>query len=81
MNTRAIGQLTSFNNYVSNAISDGNIYNANSAGEAIEIGEISINMNISEIANDYDASRVGEKVMEEIVHIARKAGYNSLSRR
>ena len=38
-------------------------------------------MNVSKIANDYDAARAGQKVLDEFVRVARKNGVNSLSRR
>ena len=47
----------------------------------ITIENVVLNMNVSKIANDYDAARAGQKVLDEFVRVARKNGVNSLSRR
>ena len=42
------------------------------SGNPIIINEASVNMNVSKIANDYDAERAGEKALEKMISIARK---------
>jgi len=39
-----------------------------------------MNMEVKEISNDYDAKRMGEKAMEEMLRIARKTNVTSLRR-
>ena len=41
--------------------------------KSTQIGSISLNMDVKQIANDYDAKRAGEKAMEEMLRIARKS--------
>lgn len=48
--------------------------------EGINIEHVEVNMNVKEIASDYDARRAGETAMDEIIKIARKTGYNSVRR-
>jgi len=41
---------------------------------SVVIENVSVNMNVSKIANDYDAQRAGEQALAEIMRIARKSG-------
>ena len=50
----------------------------NNAGVNIEKAEV--HMEVQQIANDYDARRAGENVMDEMIKIARKTGSNSVRR-
>ena len=56
-------------------------YNTINNGETISLNGISVNINVPAISNDYDARKVGELAMNEMVRIARKTGTRSLSRR
>jgi hypothetical protein len=49
--------------------------------ETIEIGSVSVNVNVPSVASDYDSRRIGEIAMEEMMQIARKHGARGLSRR
>lgn len=51
------------------------------AEPSIIIENASVNMNIDEIANDYDARRAGEQALSEMLKIARKTGAASTLRR
>lgn len=55
--------------------------NISNDANAVTIENVSVNMNISKIANDYDARRAGEQTMEEIMRIARKTGAANSIRR
>ncbi len=51
------------------------------SGSAVIIENASVNMNVSKIANDYDAQRAGEQALEKMVQIARKTqGQNRIGR-
>lgn len=55
-------------------------YSTDSDG-AINIEHVELNMNVSQLADSYDARRAGKDIMDEIVRIARKTGkYNGLRR-
>ena len=56
-------------------------YNSVNHNDVIEINGLSLNLNVPAVASDYDASKIGEIAMNEIVKIARKSGTRSLSRR
>lgn len=49
--------------------------------EAIVIEHAEVNMNVKEIANDYDAQRAGEQAMSKILEIARKTSAKNSIRR
>ena len=40
-----------------------------------------VNVHVDSIANDYDASRIGDMAVERMIGIARKSGSRSVSRR
>lgn len=46
-------------------------YHNNSEG--INIERVDVNMNVAQLANDYDARRAGREVMNEILNIANKS--------
>ena len=50
-----------------------NNYSTIDRSSGTDIGSISLNMDVKQIANDYDAKRAGEKAMEEMLRIARKS--------
>lgn len=56
----------------------GNITN-NDSGITIE--NATVNMNVQQIANDYDAQRAGEQALAEMLRIARKSGSSNSVRR
>ena len=58
--------------------SSSNIHTTVSEGVTIEHAEV--NMNVDQIANDYDARRAGANALDEMLKIARKAGNNSIRR-
>ena len=48
---------------------------------SITIENASVNMNVQQISNDYDARRAGEQAMNEMMRIARKtSAANSIRR-
>lgn len=56
-------------------------YNSIDRGAAMTIENATVNMNVSSIANDYDARRAGEQALSEMVRIARKtSAKNSVGR-
>lgn len=55
--------------------------NVNNENNGIYIDKIELSMNVSSIANDYDARRAGAAALDEMVRIARKTGSVGLSRR
>ena len=56
-------------------------YNSIDRGETITIQNASVNVHVDSIANDYDASRIGDMAVERMIGIARKSGSRSVSRR
>ena len=72
-------ELNNLRNSVDNLYDNSNNLDTNNMGITIE--NVVLNMNVSKIANDYDAARAGQKVLDEFVRVARKNGVNSLSRR
>jgi spore maturation protein SpmA len=52
---------------------DNSAYTTIDRDKSTQIGSISLNMDVKQIANDYDAKRAGEKAMEEMLRIARKS--------
>ena len=59
----------------------GNNYNSVEDTERIEINGVNINVSVPSISNDYDARRIGEVAINEMLKIAQKTGMQSLSRR
>ena len=53
---------------------------SNQNQESIVIEHAEVNMNVEEIANDYDAQRAGEQALQEMLRIARKTGATSIRR-
>ena len=52
-----------------------------SSGETIVIQHQELNMNVERLANDYDAERAGQQVMNEMLRIAKKSkGWNRVGR-
>jgi hypothetical protein len=47
----------------------------------VNIENVDVNVNVNEIANDYDVRAIGDTVMDEMLKIARKSGTRGLSRR
>ena len=47
----------------------------------INIQNVDVNVNVKQIANDYDVRSIGNTVMDEMLKIARKSGTRGLSRR
>ena len=47
----------------------------------INIQNVDVNVNVKQIANDYDVRAIGNTVMDEMLKIARKSGTRGLSRR
>ena len=52
---------------------DSSAYTTIDRTKSTQIGSISLNMDVKQIANDYDAKRAGEQAMEEMLRIARKS--------
>ena len=58
-----------------------NIYNSiNRGGEAYTFENVSVNMNVASIANDYDARRAGQTALDEMLNIARKTSAQNVRR-
>ena len=58
-----------------------NVYDSITHNDGVSIENATVNMNVSKIANDYDAQRAGEQVMDKIMSIARKStGQNRVGR-
>ena len=52
-----------------------------SNGDQIIIEQASVNMNVEQLANDYDAERAGQQALNEILRIAKKTkGWNRIGR-
>ena len=75
--------ISSINSSIFNPNEDAiSSYNASSTeNNAIQINGLNMNLNVAEIANDYDARRAGQQAFDEMVRIARKSGNRSVSRR
>ena len=52
----------------------------NSSDSSIVIEKAEVNVNVEQIANDYDAKRMGEQALQEMVRIARKTGTATIRR-
>lgn len=52
----------------------------NNTNEAITIEHAEVNMNVEQLANDYDAKRAGEQALQEMLRIARKGSATTLRR-
>lgn len=61
-------------------MASGSTYSSIDRSATTSIGSMAVNMNVKEIANDYDAKRAGEQAMEEMLRIARKTNVTSLRR-
>ena len=57
------------------------LYNNTSNDSGITIENATVNMNVQQLANDYDAKRAGEQALAEIMRIARKTSANNSIRR
>ena len=56
-------------------------YNSINNSDSVIIERAEVNLKIDEVASDYDARRIGQQAMNEMVRIARKSGNQSISRR
>ena len=52
----------------------------NNTNEAITIEHAEVNMNVEQLANDYDAKRAGEQALQEMLRIARKGSVTTVRR-
>jgi len=59
----------------------GTTANSTANDNSIIIENATVNMNVSSIANDYDAKRAGEQALSEMIRIARKTGAANSIRR
>ena len=66
--------LVDFKNAMNGTVDSSNYTTTNESTESIVIEHAEVNMNVASIANDYDARRAGNMVMDEMVKIARKNG-------
>ena len=57
------------------------ISNMSNINDSVIIENVSVNMNVSKIANDYDAQRAGEQAMAKMLEIARKTNVKNSIRR
>jgi len=66
-----------------NGTANANTYNSinNSNDSNIIISHAEVNVNVQEVADDYDARKIGQQALNEMVRIARKTGTNFVSRR
>ena len=60
---------------------DGATYSSMNNNDSLIIENATVNMNVSQIANDYDAQRAGEQAMSKILEIARKTSAKNSIRR
>ena len=60
---------------------DGSTYSSINDNNSLIIEHASVEMNVSKIANDYDAQRAGEQAMSKILEIARKTSAKNSIRR
>lgn len=56
------------------------LQNNNNTNEAITIEHAEVNMNVEQLANDYDAKRAGEQALQEMLRIARKGSVTTVRR-
>lgn len=56
------------------------LQNNNNTNEAITIEHAEVNMNVEQLANDYDARRAGEQALQEMLRIARKGSVTTVRR-
>ena len=75
------GTINSINNSIHNTANAKDLNNVNNGTESIVIEKAEVNMNVAQLANDYDARRAGAAALDEMVRIARKSGTRTLSRR
>ena len=75
-----VSLLNSYNEMRGNLANE-NTYNTIDRGESFVIEKAEVNMNVSSIANDYDAHRAGASALDEMMKIARKTGTRAKSRR
>ena len=60
---------------------DSNTYSSINDSNSLVIENASVNMNVSQIANDYDAQRAGEQALGKMLEIARKTSAKNSIRR
>ena len=60
---------------------DGGTYSSINDNNSVVIENASVQMNVSEIASDYDAQRAGEQAMQKMLEIARKTSAKNSIRR
>lgn len=74
-----IGEAISAADKIANTSTSTN--NSTITDNSIGINNLNFTMQVAKIADDYDAKKAGEKVINEMVRIARKNGDRSISRR
>lgn len=81
-NVNLTSSLVSSLNAALNGLIKNDTYSTiNNANESIIIEHAEVNVNVDEISSDYDARRLGQEAMAEMVRIARKSGNRYVSRR
>jgi len=55
-----------------NSIPNASAYDTINSSSGVTIENATVEMNVSKIANDYDAQRAGEQALDKMLQIARK---------
>ena len=63
-----------------NGIESASSHINNSIDNGVIIEKAEVNVDVAQLANDYDARRAGDTIMDEILQIARKTGVSSVRR-
>ena len=63
-----------------NGIESASSHINNSTDNGVIIEKAEVNVDVAQLANDYDARRAGDTIMDEILQIARKTGVSSVRR-
>ena len=78
--TSLLSLLTDFRDAY-NGISNASNYTTSNNNNSVVIEQATVEMHVSQIANDYDAQRAGEQALEKMLSIARKTrGQNRIGR-
>ena len=80
-NVNLTNSLVSSLGSILDKIANNDTYNSINNSDSVIIERAEVNLKIDEVASDYDARRIGQQAMNEMVRIARKSGNQFVSRR
>lgn len=80
-NVNLTNSLVSSLGSILDKMANNDTYNSINNSDSVIIERAEVNLKIDEVASDYDARRIGQQAMNEMVRIARKSGNQSISRR